>query len=1279
MSEPNLNFNRIVYSPEVQVYILPGGKDAKPIDISNDIIEGNITRRTEAVSTASFLVQSRRNKQNEMTLGTLLRPMDRIVVYLKKTKPILIFSGYLDLVPVFQAMPEPFVIEASCTLKRLEFTYWDPNLPKVYETLQRYGFIPQVGEGGVSFFAPVAPSGTTQVAPTASGPQATTGNFPQDTGFAAMLNFLLVDVGGWDQKSIWIEPLPEAWMQRAALLFQVNNDWEDRMNLAQDWLKTFLTSGGTSGGSPTSDVSGGSSSSAKLTNRSEIVSIIDSKIKKYGTVNGVLKTDIKGEDFVKYGEYYNIDPRFLAAIAHAETSYGLTGQGRDPSDPPDARGTRGYFNMYGLGTRGRVMPSRAESVRQAAIQIREEDYYLKPDPNQTIDGWIVNWTQGLKSHRDAVAKSWQEMQSSGNPVDTSKPYTIVGQGIGTDEGPVDPDSDTDTTDNPSSTTGGGNTKLSVYVEVGHSGGGGSTGAVGGGLTTRQPGYQGMPGGAGELQNNLALVSAIERVYNALSESEKARIDITFAKETSRPAGWSGDVYLSIHHDPDSFNSNYLGIAGPSNKSKQGTTVNVTPHPSKQGEPGPNRYAPPQGGSGFTLPSEGEGGRDRIDNDTNLHSNSGSLISLITQAIKEVSFKNQKHDVVNYSSAAGYDWNRMQNYYGFYYTNSSAAAIIEFPSSKIANPKPLYDEDKIAKALVRGLLKYQKFIKVAGKQKQVKGGTEGSGARREGAGDNSYASKLIRACVEIAKYNEKTQKIGYSMNEGDGKDARSPGNKFDKIKANGWAMDCSSFICNGMLTAGFGEGYQKITTGLWSDSDTRWSSVEEKKENIKAGHLFIKGKNTGRGAAGHVVLVTNPENNECVHCTSSGIRGPQMTTAEKYINDSEYDLCEHNLIGNTTDPPSGIGSGSGEGESANNFLQAKTVAFNVAFNFPGSLLESVLLTGDRALENDVKLFESVAEICKASMRTFASLPNGDFMAWYPDYFNLSGRNPWLRVNTTEIKSCTISLSDRQLVTHVYVLGNPLGFSQADAGRINVEWYEKLLGAGVVTIERPYILDSFLRPFENEDLTQEDIDSLEDISKLTAEQIMSAKKRPREILEGQGAAYKFLERYGARPYLEKIPTIRHPIFEFFYAYHTFIQKWAEQFITRVDLTFMPELFPGMIVELEVNPVGDIYSKTSITFYVKEVTHSFSYQNGFYTEVLLMAPGTTNTGSGNDWAMTLVRPPDGFKVDESRKKRLRVKVPPKKKPTTGGSKAAKKPGSATKRGEDGVSPIDTDDGSN
>jgi hypothetical protein len=262
----------------------------------------------------------------------------------------------------------------------------------------------------------------------------------------------------------------------------------------------------------------------------------------------------------------------------------------------------------------------------------------------------------------------------------------------------------------------------------------------------------------------------------------------------------------------------------------------------------------------------------------------------------------------------------------------------------------------------------------------------------------------------------------------------------------------------------------------------------------------------------------------------------------------------------------------------------------------------------------------------------------------------------------------------------VLGNPFGFNEADAGRINVEWYEKLLGSGVVTIERPFILDSFLRPFEDDNITKTDLDTLEDASKLTADQIATAKKRPREILEGQGAAYKFLERYGARPYLEKIPTIRHPVFEFFYAYHTFIQKWAEQFITRVELTFMPELFPGMIVELELNsPVKD-YSKNSVTFYVKEVTHSFSYQNGFYTEALLMAPGTTN--KGNDWAMTLVYPPD---VAENKPKRLRITTKPKAKPKTktkppsrtGGSRTGTRPGNNPGQGENSIDPITTQDG--
>lgn len=1258
----SINFNRIVYSPEVQVYILPGNSDT-PIDISNDIIEGTITRRTEALSTASFLVQSRRNKENALTLGQLLRPMDRIVVYLKKTKPILIFSGYLDLVPVFQAMPEPFMIEASCTLKRLEFTYWDPNLPSVVEALTKYGFVPEISEGGVSFFSP---SAFTEATPTASGPQPAAGSTPQDTGFAAMLNFLLVDVGGWNIDNVWIEPIPEAWMQRAALLFEVNNDWQDRFNLAQDWLKSFLNEGGTSsGGGGSGTVSGGSDSSAKLNNRDKIVSIIDKSIEKT-TQSDSAGTDVTGEMFVKYGEHYNIDPRFLAALAAAETAYGTTGQGRDPAT------TDGYFNITGWGSSGKKFSSREASIEQTCIEIRQKhpnNYYLNGDPNQTIDGFIVHWTHNSQSHKNDIITFWEEMAEGEDKVDPSKPYSIVGQGIGTQDtsgGGGGSDTTNPNADNPSSSTGGANTSLSVYIEAGHSG-------------ERQPGYQNQKGDGPtykkngnsivERDANIEMVKEFERQYDALPQQVKDKLSIKFAYD-SRPRGWSGDIYISIHHDSSTYNNSQIGFATPTRDSRQGD-LSI----DGKGLPGPNHYA--DGGTDFALPSSGEGGRDNVSDDDGLIYNSGQLANM---------FGNFNPSISGVSITGPKDGTRkgMRNYYGFYYTNSSAAMILELPSN---GTRLQYNPVKVGQALMRTVLEYQAKIKGAGKQKAIKAGTEGSGGGGSSTGDDSPASKVIAAIRLAADHNdtEGNWDLGYSMGIGGPANipSRNPEATIEEVmaktKAESRCFDCSSFIGAAMRSAGLISKSENQTTRTLEDNST----IIADKTAYKPGHLFVS--NTGSGG-GHVCIVVSADG-KVAECTRPGgsenygeNRGPQYSTVQRFIESDRYKLCEHNKIGTTSNPPSGGSSsgGAGAGSGVDPFLTAKKVAFNVAFNFPGSLLDSVLLTGDRALENDVKLLESVGEICKASMRTFASLPNGDFMAWYPDYFNLSGRNPWLRVSTTEIKSCTISLSDRQLVTHVYVLGNPFGFNQADAGRINLEWYEKLMGSGVVTIERPFILDSFLRPFEDEDLTVDDLSNFEGASSLSPEQIKKSKKRPRQVLEGQGAAYKFLERYGARPYIEKIPTIRHPIFEFFYAYHTFIQKWAEQYITRVELTFMPELFPGMIVELDVNPQAEGYPKTSVTFYVKEVTHSFSYQNGFYTEALLMAPGTTNRG--NDWAMVLVNPPDRSEnTNELRRRRIKVQMPPKVKSGNGKTKPGTKRRTDERTGDATIPPIDTDDGSN
>jgi hypothetical protein len=1230
-------YSRIIYSPEVKVYILPGAtskySNAQPIDISEDIIEGSISRVTEGVSKASFLVQSRKLKDNSNLLGSIIRPMDRIVVYLKKVKPILVFSGYLDLVPLFQAVPEPFTIEASCTLKRLEFTYWDPQLPHVYETLARYGFIPSAnGQGGMDFFVPPASTATGAGNKAASGPI-------QDTGFGAMLYFLLNNVGGWDPDSIWIEPLPVQWMQRAYYLFQVSNDWNERYNTAQSFLKSFLTSGGSGG-----DSSGDSDGSTATISGDSVAAKIKSYIAKY---NGATVT---AEDFIKAGEKYNIDPRFLVVLAALETGIGTA----NPSQASTEN------DMFGLGG-GRHFSSLAEGIMAAAQALREGGpdkyaYPLNDNSNFGIKKGIAGWNRGNPTtaavYEEDFIKDYKALATSDSPVDITKPYSITGQGIGTSRNNGGATITRDTTDPAPSDAGTTpNNVLSVYLEAGHTGG--SSGM--------QPGYQGQTGEDNEQTHNKAIVEAVKNAYNALPEAKKAKLDINFASDTSRPKGWQGDVYISVHHSKEYADSTHGKIGNPCQWSVRGQDSSIgsknksIPNISgdQQGKPGPNYY----GYSGWKMPSELGEGRDRIDNDTNLIKNSTTLTSFLCSKLSQQTARSFA-SVANSSQSN----NRVTNYYGFYYSNAAACALIEFPADYTT-----YSVKRYALGVLDALLDYANNWKAKGKQQPPNGasvsGTQTTQAS-SGGGDDSPASKVIAAALKAVKYNQEdgNWSLPYHMDSND----RANGKTIEEVIQGKLSTDCSSFINCCMKSAGIAKSSSETTYTLIDNS----TEVGDK-TNYEPGMLFNSGD--------HVVIVTSVDG-DIAESTSRGAgvsgtrragkdNGPQsVRKADYFINTPKYKLYKHNDIGSTLQPPTGSdvssssgGGGSGSGSGVDPFLISKSTAFNVAFNFPGSMLDSVLLTGERALENDVKLLDTIQEVCKASQRTFSSLPNGDFIAWYPDYFNLTGENAWLKISPTEIKSCTISLNDKNLVTHLYILGNPFGFNASAGSTINLEWYEKLMGAGVVTLERPWLLDSFLRPFESEDIDQ-------NTNQTNTQNSISGKKpktvsRPRSILEAKNGRLEFLERYGARPYMDKIPTIRHPIMEFFYAYHTFIQKWAEQFISRAEFTFMPELFPGMIVELEMkHGTGDDFDNkpNSITFYVKDVSHNFSYESGFSTTATLMAPGTTS--KHNDWAMVLVNPPN---VQGEYKKNKTIKIAgPKKNTKKTNKKGATKPKQGNKK---------------
>jgi hypothetical protein len=66
------------------------------------------------------------------------------------------------------------------------------------------------------------------------------------------------------------------------------------------------------------------------------------------------------------------------------------------------------------------------------------------------------------------------------------------------------------------------------------------------------------------------------------------------------------------------------------------------------------------------------------------------------------------------------------------------------------------------------------------------------------------------------------------------------------------------------------------------------------------------------------------------------------------------------------------------------------------------------------------------------------------------------------------------------------------------------------------------------------------------------------------------------------------------------------WASQFQSTFSFTFMPEIYPGMIVA---------FPRHGIQMYVNEVFHQFDYVNGFTTTATLMAPAAYDpSGSGN-----------------------------------------------------------------
>ena len=273
--------------------------------------------------------------------------------------------------------------------------------------------------------------------------------------------------------------------------------------------------------------------------------------------------------------------------------------------------------------------------------------------------------------------------------------------------------------------------------------------------------------------------------------------------------------------------------------------------------------------------------------------------------------------------------------------------------------------------------------------------------------------------------------------------------------------------------------------------------------------------------------------------------------------------------------------------------AKAAAFSTFFSMPGlfDTAESQALTGQRSLMNDQPLMPFIQQLSAACLRQFMSTPSGDFFAFYPDYFGGLGKTAYWLIDDVEVISGSIELSDDNLATHVYVVGDtfyePSGMT---TGSATVDNLDQIHTSGVVTV-----FNAFMADF----LNGKDVPKNESADKL------NVNKKAYPTLANYKDAIAFLEKYGARPYYEEQATVRAPIYEAFLAYQKFCLKWSEQFKTQFEFTFMPELFPGGIVA---------FPEHGLQCYVSSVTHNCSYENGFTTSAELMAPSAYKGADGN-----------------------------------------------------------------
>lgn len=231
-------------------------------------------------------------------------------------------------------------------------------------------------------------------------------------------------------------------------------------------------------------------------------------------------------------------------------------------------------------------------------------------------------------------------------------------------------------------------------------------------------------------------------------------------------------------------------------------------------------------------------------------------------------------------------------------------------------------------------------------------------------------------------------------------------------------------------------------------------------------------------------------------------------------------------------------------------------------------QSATDVGAFTLAHDSTVLQYLMSLCASSMRSFCSAPNGDFMAWFPDYYGLWGTAGILRIEKIELQDFQVNWSDDNFVTHQFVQRAISTGLDPATGLTNSQYsdfFTKAMSAGVANIDSaPIMAVLFGMPPKN---------------------------------ASKFALYIY-KKFGARPNFKTVEAVLSKQGEFFMALFYFMLQWAYQYQAVIPVTFMPEAWPGMLIQV---PYFNFQA------YITSVTHTFSFGEGgrFDTQVNIAAP--------------------------------------------------------------------------